>query len=122
MLENEQLKIKTCRSDQSRIQQVLMNLISNAIKYSPKEECVRVQVYSSLSARGLNDPRRHMIMFEIVDKGPGISREDQKKIFTPFCKIEKNSELNPKSNGLGLSICRSISKKLGGDIEVFSTG
>ena len=61
-------------------------------------------------------------MLEIADEGPGISREDQAKIFQPFCKITQNAHLNPKSNGLGLSICRSLSQKMGGNIEVFSDG
>ena len=61
-------------------------------------------------------------MLEIKDEGPGISKADQKKIFQPFCKITQNMHLNPKSNGLGLSICRSLSQKMGGNIVVFSDG
>ena len=66
----------------------------------------------------------HMIllMLEIKDQGPGISPENQKKIFQPFCKITQNAHLNPKSNGLGLSICKSLSKKMKGDIQVLSDG
>ena len=61
-------------------------------------------------------------MLEIKDQGPGIKEEDQQKIFQPFNKITSNASLNPKSNGLGLSICKGLSKKMGGNIEVFSDG
>lgn len=61
-------------------------------------------------------------MLEISDEGPGISIEDQEKIFRPFCRITRDAHLNPNSNGLGLSICKNLSNKMGGDIEVLSDG
>ena len=63
-----------------------------------------------------------LLMIEIVDQGPGISLADQARIFRPFNKVTQNKHLNPKSNGLGLSICKSLCKKMGGDIEVYSDG
>ena len=56
------------------------------------------------------------------DNGPGISSEDQRKLFKPFSKLKANKELNPNGNGLGLNICKLICKNLGGDIDVESDG
>lgn len=61
-----------------------------------------------------------MLYVTVADNGPGISEEDQRKLFKPFSKLKEHKNLNPNGNGLGLNICKLICKKLGGDIKVTS--
>jgi two-component system NtrC family sensor kinase len=93
-------------SDQSQLQQVFLNLISNAIDAIGKNGRVEV-----LSRR-----RGDRIMVEIVDNGPGISPEMQKRIFDPFVTTKQTG----KGTGLGLWISYNIMEKLGGKITFSS--
>jgi two-component system NtrC family sensor kinase len=93
-------------SDQSQLQQVFLNLISNAIDAVGKDGRVEV-----LSRR-----RGDRIMVEIVDNGPGIPAEMQKRIFDPFV----TSKQPGKGTGLGLWISYNIMEKLGGKISFSS--
>lgn len=61
------------------------------------------------------------LQFDVIDNGPGISDDDQKRLFKPFSKLEAHQDLNPNGNGLGLHICNLICRNLGGDITVEST-
>ena len=61
-----------------------------------------------------------MLSIGVIDNGPGISKEDQLKLFKPFGTLEANADLNPNGIGLGLSICKMICCCLGGDITVSS--
>ena len=63
-----------------------------------------------------------IIQLSVQDNGPGISAEDQTKLFKPFVKLEAHKHLNPNGNGLGLNICKLICQNLGGDIIVESDG
>jgi two-component system NtrC family sensor kinase len=93
-------------SDQSRLQQVFLNLISNAIDAIGKDG--RVEVLSRLGGG--------RIMVEIVDNGPGIPPEMQKRIFDPFVTTKQAG----KGTGLGLWISYNIMEKLGGKISFSS--
>ncbi len=93
-------------SDQSQLQQVFLNLISNAIDAIDKDGRVEV-----LSRR-----RGDQIMIEIVDNGPGIPAEMQKRIFDPFVTTKQPG----KGTGLGLWISYNIMEKLGGKISFSS--
>jgi len=93
-------------SDQSQLQQVFLNLISNAIDAIGKDGRVEV-----LSRR-----RDDRIAVEIVDNGPGIPLEMQKRIFDPFVTTKQPG----KGTGLGLWISYNIMEKLGGKISFSS--
>lgn len=97
------------RCDPTRIAQVLGNLVSNAIKYSPKGGRVEVGIASA----------RDEALITVSDRGIGIAREDQERIFEPFRRTSASRETIP-GVGLGLSVVRRIVEAHGGRIEVES--
>jgi signal transduction histidine kinase len=85
-------------ADPSRINQVLDNLMSNAIKYSEeKNEIIIALIKTSDSIR-----------FSITNTGPGIPKEEQAKLFKPFQCLSSKTTAGESSHGLGLSICMRI--------------
>ena len=101
------------RSDAGKLRQVLVNLISNAVKYTE-----RGCVFLRLDAKPLEDPRRLRLTFEVLDTGIGIAAEDQARIFAPFVQAGKAG--SQKGTGLGLSITRQFVELMGGTIRVTS--
>lgn len=97
------------KADASRLKQVLVNLIGNSIKYTPKGS-----VTVSLEQRGKE------ILFTIADTGIGISAEDQARLFEKFYRIQNDKTKNIIGTGLGLWITLEIIKKMGGRITVES--
>ncbi len=97
------------RGDAERLRQVLMNLIDNAIKYSPVGGEVEVRAYG--------EDRR--VRVDVRDRGPGIAKEDQKLIFEKFGRVSGSGATKP-GTGLGLFIARSIAEAHGGGLEVVS--
>jgi two-component system sensor histidine kinase BaeS len=96
--------------DPDRVGQALGNVLSNAIKYTPPG--ARVSVSS-----GVSDDK---FWVRVSDTGPGISAEDQKRIFTPFFRGRATSGAN-HGTGLGLSIARELMVAHNGQLEVSST-
>jgi len=99
-------------SDEMRIKQVLLNLISNSIKFTRSG-------YIKIIAKSINFGT---VEISIEDTGIGISNADMKKLFIDFGKLqnEESSKLNKIGSGLGLSICKKIIAKLGTQIQVES--
>jgi len=96
------------RGDPQRLRQVLMNLLDNAIKYSPAGDEVQVRAYA-------DDGR---VRIDVRDRGPGIAREDQRLIFEKFGRVTAGN--TRPGTGLGLFIARSIAEAHGGTLEVAS--
>ncbi|MHB8740802.1 MAG: response regulator, partial [Coriobacteriia bacterium] len=96
--------------DPDRVGQVLINFISNAIKYSPEGGAVRVKA-------DIDDSR---IRVGISDEGIGIAPEDQQRLFTKFYRVDSSLTREIGGTGLGLSICKSIIDLLGGEVGVIS--
>lgn len=96
--------------DRDRVGQVLMNLVSNAIKYSPGGGSVRID----LRRRG------ERISVGVTDTGMGISAEDQKQLFSKFFRVDSTLTREIGGTGLGLSICKSVIELHGGSIGVRS--
>ncbi len=96
--------------DPLRLQQVLMNLVSNALKFTSKG---RVDVRVIVSEGDVRQLR-----FEIRDTGPGIRSEDQEKIFAPFTQLPNQNLATLPGSGLGLTICRELVQLMGGEIGV----
>ncbi len=99
--------------DPLRIQQVLVNLLSNALKFTTSGRVdVNVKVLSAASA---SDKLR----FEVCDTGPGIRLEDQDKIFARFVQLP-NQTPGQRGTGLGLTICRDLVELMEGEVGVVS--
>jgi signal transduction histidine kinase len=96
------------RGDPERLRQVLMNLLDNAVKYSPAGDEVQVHAYAE-------DGR---VRVDVRDFGPGIAREDQRLIFEKFGRVTAGN--TRPGTGLGLFIARSIAEAHGGTLEVAS--
>ncbi|MFC1551600.1 ATP-binding protein [Candidatus Latescibacterota bacterium] len=96
--------------DQKKISQVLDNLISNAIKFSPHD----LNIY--LITKIVNN----RVKVSVRDEGPGISKEDQPKLFGTFQRLTAQPTDGEKSTGLGLSIVKKIVEAHGGTVSVES--
>jgi CheY-like chemotaxis protein len=100
--------------DSLRIQQVLVNLLSNALKFTPSGRVVvRVKVQDAA------DSRDRKLLCEVADSGPGIAPEDQEKVFGKFVQLA-NQSASQRGAGLGLAICRDLVGLMGGEIGVSS--
>jgi signal transduction histidine kinase len=97
------------RGDRDRLRQVLVNLIDNAVKYSPPGDQVKVEA-ETMDGR---------VVIEVRDRGPGISPEHQRLIFEKFGRANVAEHAKP-GTGLGLFIARSIAEAHGGALEVRS--
>ncbi len=96
-------------TDEGKVSQILRNLISNSLKFTPKGE---VRVSAQLSDR--------TIVFTIADTGIGIAPTDLELIFEEFVQIENPLQNQFKGTGLGLPLCRQLAQLLGGSIAVTS--
>jgi CheY-like chemotaxis protein/anti-sigma regulatory factor (Ser/Thr protein kinase) len=101
-------------ADPVRLQQVLNNFLGNAVKFT-SEGAITLRV----SERSRQDGRTRL-RFEVEDTGPGMTPEQQAKLFRPFVQIESDFGKDRGGWGLGLSICANIAKRLGGEIGVRS--
>src|SRR5262249_14737289 len=95
------------RCDRLRIEQVLNNLLSNAIKYSPSGGRIKMDLTESGEER----------VFQVVDQGMGIAKEDVPYVFEPFRRVSRTKADIP-GVGLGLSVARRIVNAHGGRIVV----
>ena len=97
------------RCDSTRLSQVLTNLVSNAIKYSPKGGVVSLRLEAT----------DHEAVVSVTDEGVGVAPGDIANLFEPFMRSRAASKDIP-GVGLGLSVSRRIALAHGGDIEVES--
>lgn len=97
--------------DKDRIQQVLTNLVSNAIKYSPENGEVKIVI-------SMTEDR--LVRFEVIDQGRGIAPEDQALIFEKFRQATNAENPLVKGTGLGLAIAKALVEQHGGTIGVHS--
>jgi PAS domain S-box-containing protein len=100
--------------DPSRIRQVLVNLINNAIKFTRAGE---VAVRASLAGEAGGQA---IARVEVRDTGVGIAPDDQQKLFVPFSQLDASTTRKHGGTGLGLAICRELVHRMGGDIGVES--
>lgn len=97
-------------ANMDRIQQVLINLIDNALRYTPKGEKIFVNLRK----------KEHDCLIEVMDTGPGISPEDMERVFERFFRADRARTRHGGGFGLGLAITRQIIENLNGTIGVRS--
>ncbi len=99
------------KGDEARLRQILVNLVSNAVKFT-EQGGITIRL-------GVNEAMRHHLSIEIEDTGPGISDHDQQRLFKPFVQLASGGMQG--GTGLGLSIVRQFIQLMGGSIGVEST-
>lgn len=119
------IKNDTVSCDRARLAQVLMNLISNACKYTPPggsiELSIREMICADNGAGSAADAFSAAYSFEVRDNGIGISESDMKRVLAPFEQVrDKKRSGGLQGTGLGLAISRNILYMMGSDIHVSS--
>ena len=106
--------IRSLTGDEGKMRQVLLNLVSNAVKFT---QCGEVLL--SLSVRKLG-PEMARVTLDVSDTGVGIPPDATDKLFQPFYQVESGSNRSYGGTGLGLAICKQIVDEMGGEITVRS--
>ncbi|MDX1987729.1 MAG: response regulator [Candidatus Obscuribacter sp.] len=107
-------------ADLDKTTQVLTNLVSNAIKFSPAGETVRVKV-SGGKTQSNSKSDGEMLRFSVIDRGPGISDRDKELLFEKFQQIDASDSREKGGTGLGLAISKALVDCQKGEIGVEST-
>ena len=112
-------------ADPDRIIQVLMNLLGNAIKFSPRDSTVCLSVKflceDHIHKEFTTNANSKQILFQVKDQGRGIPADKLESIFERFHQVDGSDSRKKGGTGLGLAICRSIVQQHGGQIWVEST-
>ena len=103
------------RFDRTRLEQILINLLGNAIKFSPPGAAIEISTHAVPCVRK-GGPERPCVEFRISDEGPGVAPAYRKRIFEPYVQIGEESGAG--GLGLGLAICRRLVEAHGGAISV----
>ncbi len=102
------------RGDPNRLQQILTNLISNAIKFTENGEvCIQIEIEQETETKVT-------LYFSVRDTGIGIMQSDIYKLFQPFCQLDGSNTRKYEGTGLGLAICKQLVTMMGGEIGVNS--
>jgi signal transduction histidine kinase len=110
-LEEDIEPVPPVRIDREAIARALVNLVNNALKYSDSEKFLGVRLYRD----------KGVLKLEVSDRGIGIKRHEQSRIFEKFYRTGDPLVHNTKGSGLGLSLVRHITHAHGGHVEVEST-
>jgi PAS domain S-box-containing protein len=104
-------KLPPVRSDRQKVKQIVLNLLSNALKFTPAGAVTIAASY---------DQDDRVVAISVHDTGVGIPAEDQAKVFEDFRQLDTSPARGYGGTGLGLSICRRLAQMLGGTIELVS--
>ena len=105
---------KTLIGDPTRLRQVLLNLMSNSVKFTEHGSI------GIMAHRQQVEGNKVSIVFEVRDSGIGISKDMQEKLFTPFTQADSSTTRRYGGTGLGLTICKELVNAMGGEIGVES--
>ena len=100
-------------ADAETLQQIMLNLLSNALKFTPDEGRIEIVLLAEPDARG-------MAVLRVADTGIGIPRDKLQAIFEPFVQIGRSLRNPSEGTGLGLAISRDLARAMGGDITATS--
>jgi signal transduction histidine kinase len=103
--------VPSVRSDRQKVKQIVLNLLSNALKFTPAGSVTMTASY---------DGRAKQVAVAVRDTGVGIPPQDQAKVFEDFRQLDSSPARGYGGTGLGLSICRRLANILGGTIELDS--
>lgn len=103
--------VPTLRTDRQKVKQIVLNLLSNALKFTPAGTVTMTASY---------DARLKQVDIAVKDTGVGIPPEDQSKVFEDFRQLDSSPARGYGGTGLGLSICRRLAHILGGSIDLQS--
>ena len=128
--ENSEEKI-VIYADKKKLQRVLKNVISNAIKFTEKgsinisickkyDECIISENQNNLVNH--HNQKFNQVLVTIQDTGVGIHPEQQDKLFQPFVMVDGTKTRKFGGNGLGLAIARKLMEMMNGNIELYSEG
>ena len=110
LLEQSSAVPRYIKGDEARLRQILINLVGNAVKFTAQ---------GAITIRfGMTQDTRPHLLIEVEDSGPGISQDDQQRLFEPFVQLAKSGE--QRGTGLGLTITRQFVRMMGGRIDVDS--
>ena len=104
-------RVGPIRSDRQKVKQIVLNLLSNALKFTPK---------GSVTIRVDRGDGQKTVAIAVADTGIGISHADREKIFEDFRQVDSTVARPYGGTGLGLSICRRLARMLGGRIDLES--
>ena len=104
-------KLPTLKSDRQKVKQIVLNLLSNALKFTPA---------GSVKIKASYEARARMVSIAVTDTGVGIDPADQAKVFEDFRQLDTSPARGYGGTGLGLSICRRLAQMLDGTIELDS--
>mmetsp|Transcript_21630 Transcript_21630/g.21283 ORF Transcript_21630/g.21283 Transcript_21630/m.21283 type:complete len:194 (+) Transcript_21630:922-1503(+) len=100
-------------SDKGRLKQILMNLVSNSMKFTFAGSI-------TIECKLVRQDRREFAQFCVIDTGVGIKKKDQGKLFKLFGMISKTKSMNKNGTGIGLTVSKKYVEALGGDISLES--
>jgi len=115
LVKNIEENLPTVRADAIRVRQVLLNLLSNAAKFTLEGS---ITVDATVSSGPAGHPE---ILISVADTGPGIDPKDQTKLFQPFSQVDDSLTRRTGGSGLGLSISQQLVQMHGGRIGLHST-
>ena len=94
--------------DKQAFQQMVINLLDNAVKYSPSDSGVDISVTS----------KADKVELAVSDRGPGISKSEKRKIWEPYYRISRKEHLAIGGTGIGLSVVKELAKLHHADVAV----
>src|SRR5262249_17273622 len=114
--ENRIRSARAVRGDPDKVQQILLNLLSNAAKFTPTGGRIIVDA----PTRAEEETPVETLYLRVSDTGPGIPSERQGAIFEPFVQVDRGLTRPTEGTGLGLAISRDLARGMGGDLRVRS--
>ena len=102
----------TIQADPKRLKQILVNLLNNAVKFTPEKGSVKLNVRA--------DAKEGLMRFSVTDTGIGIDPANIEKLFNPFVQLDSSLSRQYEGSGLGLTLVKQLVEMHGGSIEVQS--
>jgi PAS domain S-box-containing protein len=112
LIYNNEGAVSSISADPRRLKQILVNLLTNAVKFTPEHGEVTLQVRTESEQR--------LIQFSVIDTGIGITPDDLARLFTPFVQVDSSLNRQYEGTGLGLALVQKLTDMHGGSVQVES--